>query len=218
MSDDHVPEATDAARSADFVLRPKGSAVLGGVGSALFLLGAVTSLDAGPAFVMGLVLAAALLVVVLVRPFMRLTMTEITVHNPFRRHVIPWPAYEDVSSQWNLVIYAGDQAIKSWAIAAKIKRRTGSGVIGAFSSGAHKERLNETASAAPEPLPGSLPTSAGPAAVFVEQLYAEWQDLRQKGAVPPQSASATVCRRWDALDLALVIVPAVAWLVVLIRG
>ena len=183
-----------------------GSAVLGGFVALMFLAGAAMAWGEGLGFVAFLVAAAMALVVLLVRPFVRLTLDGITIHNPFRRTVVPWTAYEDVSAQWNLVVYAGPLAIKAWAIAAKIRRRSGSGVLAAFSSGALKERLADPGPPAPVHRPGSLPTTAGPAAVLVEQLHSEWQDLVRDGVLAPDHTAA-VTRRWDLLDIALVGVP-----------
>jgi hypothetical protein len=210
----HDASSADGSQdvSLDLVLRPLGSALLGGSVAVIFLIGAVMAWGEGVTFVAVLVTAAMALVVLLVRPFVRLTLGGITIHNPFRRTVVPWTAYEDVSAQWNLVVYAGPLAVKAWAIAAKVRRRGGSGVLAAFSSGALKERLADPGPPAPVHRPGSLPTTAGPAAVLVENLHVEWQELVRDGLLDPDPL-APVTRRWDPLDIALVGVPLVVALV-----
>lgn len=210
----HAASSPDASSDAslDLVLRPVSSALLGGFVAAMFLVGAAMSLGEGLTFPASLVAAAMAIVVLLVRPFVRLTLDGITIHNPFRRTVVPWTAYEDVSAQWNLVVYAGPLAVKAWAIAAKVRRRAGSGVLAAFSSGALKERLADPGPPAPVHRPGSLPTTAGPAAILVENVHGEWQELVRDGVVEPDPL-APVTRRWDPLDIALVGVPLVVALV-----
>lgn len=219
----------DAPASAEndfgYTLRHTGTVALGVVGALAALVVAGVSLAAGPAFVAALVTFAALSVVLLVRPSVRVGTGGVRIDNPFRRHVVPWPAYQDVASRWNLCVYGArdpvEVEIKAWALASRVTRPRGEGLLGLPGI---RGRLTRDLPPAPERprtsgLPAHIAGTASGAASFIEQAHAEWQEGVATGEFrAPAAAQRHVDQRWDLLDITLVAVPAVAWLIALLVG
>ena len=216
MNDAPAPAEDDFG----YTLRHTGTVGLGVIGALGALIVAGVSLSAGLEFVAAMVTFAALSVVLLVRPSVRVGTGGVRIDNPFRRHAVPWPAYQDVASRWNLCVYAAHQPddveIKAWALASRVSRPRGEGLLGLPGI---RGRL--TRDLPPEPdsprtsgLPAHVKGTASGAASFIEQAYAEWQEgvatgeFRAPSAPGPQTQ---VRRLWDLLDVGLVAVPAAVW-------
>jgi len=205
------PAPTSASEHHVHVLRSRGSVLLGGVGAIGCLVLLFASMGAGLVYVAAVALGGVLCVVLLVRPCVRVSIEGVSVHNPFRRTFVPWQLVEDVTSRWNLQLYAGAQVISAWAISAHIDRPCsltpfGLGESLANRSGAGTSRTVPGSAHAPAPA-GEGRMTAARAARLIETAREEWADAVADGVVVAPS-DPQVARSWEWLDLVLVAVPA----------
>ncbi|MEI2730584.1 MAG: hypothetical protein V9G08_00970 [Dermatophilaceae bacterium] len=182
------------------VVRQRGSVLLGVcaiLACATALIASWGSLRLGVAS--GVVGVATLSFVLLVRPSLVIHAGGVIVNNPARRVSIPWSRVEDCWDRWNLQIYDGRSVVTVWAISSHRDRRTQGTVTGPF-GGRGGKGFPELEGPRPER------TTASSVARTVEAARDRWAQRVADGQVLAP-AEAAVVRRWDYLDLALVLAP-----------
>lgn len=194
--------STAASPEALRTLRQRGSVVLGvisivgGVGLAFWSL---VSGEPSLVFIGSMLLVAACGWTLFVRPALVITLVGVHVHNPLRRTVVPWDKVDDLATRWNLEVYTGEKRIPVWAIASHIERPRGAGLLGATGLG-----RKMMADSVPVPKGATVQTSAA----SIELAREEWAEMVADGR-PEVVAVGEVSRRWDALDIAALVVPVV---------
>jgi hypothetical protein len=149
----------------------------------------------------------------------------ITVCNPLRVHVVPWPAVTRVDLRHNVSIHypgpAGEKIVHSWAVQSSSRSRTRNEL---------RARREARRGTAPQPGYGRLPETAqaalaGPTAEFIARQLDEQAQVRRSaaasavsaasaGTVPgpgPASAAASdpgaIQVRWSWGPIAVMVVP-----------
>lgn len=167
------------------MLRSRSALVLGCLGALFFAAMAVIGGWSGWGAVF--LAIAGLSIVLFVRPHVRVQSDGVVVANPFRQTFVPWSVLAAVRTRWNLELHVvAGRVITSWAIAAQLDRPTFAGSLRIRSDGTRRARSG---------------ADAAQAAQLIEQL-------RVRGIEPsPDQPPAMLSRRWDWLDLALVLLP-----------
>ncbi|HRW19684.1 MAG TPA: PH domain-containing protein [Dermatophilaceae bacterium] len=185
-------------------LRSRGSVLLGWAGAVPLVLLVLFSWDSSVLLRSVLLLVAALSWVLLVRPFVRIDVTGVTVGNPFRQVQLPWRLIEDTYHRWNLEIYAAGRTVSAWAISAHIERPKGVGMFGLGGLAKSPDR-----DAADRPT-GAM--TAYRAAQLVESVREEWLEAVREGELS-EPADPRITTAWQPLEVAVVGLPLLGVLV-----
>lgn len=228
-----LPAATSSAPTAAdlapvITLRQMGAIVLGVAVILSCGAMAVLALFASP---VNLVLVGAMLLgaaagwSLCIRPAVLLSVAGVTVRNPTRTTFIPWALVDDVGGRWSLEVYSGDRTVPVWAVASHIERprgaSSGASGLGPFGNlfGFGKPGNDPAADA---PAPGSTGrrpvrrVTVRTAVETIEQTRLTWaQEVADGLIVAPTEPRLE--RRWDWLDVALLLVPIVLIVVGILR-
>src|SRR5450631_2284197 len=78
-----------------------------------------------PLFVAWVVLGMALAWSIFIRPVVLFDLSGVTLRNVVRDVHIPWSELTEVSSRWNLKVFAGTRSYTAWALSSEPERRGG---------------------------------------------------------------------------------------------
>ena len=197
--------------TAPHVFRQRSSVVLAvicGV-TGLFLLASLVRSWADyprPLFAAWVVFGLAVAWAVFVRPVVRFDIGGVTLRNLVRDVHIPWPAVTDVSSRWNLKVFAGDQSYTAWALSSE-PERPGRGSGGMFRMPV-PGRLNGVASPKPKPSTTVPKANAQSVARLITLAKQDYDDGVEGGQIVP-APDALLQVTWAPLAVAALLLPAI---------
>jgi hypothetical protein len=159
-----------------------------------------------PLFAAWVVFGLAVAWSVFVRPVVRFDLAGVTLRNVVRDVHIPWTAVTDVSSRWNLKVFAGDKSYTAWALSSE-PERPGRGSGGMFRMPV-PGRLQGVASPKAKPsttVPKANAQSVARLITLAKQDYDDGVGDGQITAVPDAVVQVT----WVPLALAALLLPGI---------
>jgi len=185
-----------------------GLAAVCGVTGLLLLLSLVRNWASypRPLFAAWVVFALAVAWSVFVRPAVLLDVGGVTLRNVVRDVHIPWTRLTDVTSRWNLKVFAGDKGYTAWALSSEVERPKGAsgGMFGMPIPG----RLHGVASAGTKPSTTVPKATAQSVARSIRLAKQEYDEAVAQGELPA-APDAMVQVTWVPLAMAVLLVPAI---------
>ena len=129
------------------------------------------------------------------------------VRNVLRDVYIPWAALTEVTSRWNLKVFAGERGYTAWAISSQVERpRVSSGaVLGKLSP----RRLEGQFGADAGRSTTAAKVTAATVARSIQQAKREYDEAVALGQLP-EVPDSRVRISWASLVLVVLLVPAIA--------
>jgi hypothetical protein len=143
---------------------------------------------------------------VFVRPVVRFDVGGVTLRNVVRDVHIPWTVVTEVSSRWNLKVFAGDQSYTAWALSSE-PERPGRGSGGMFRMPV-PGRLSGVASAKAKPTTTVPKATAQSVARLITMAKQDYDDGVEDGQIVP-APDAVVQVSWAPLAVAALLLPAI---------
>jgi hypothetical protein len=201
--------------TAQHVFRQRASVALAslcGVVGLLLLLSLVRNWGSypRPLFAAWVVFGLAVAWSLFVRPAVLLDAGGVTLRNVVRDVQIPWTQLTDVTTRWNLKVFAGDKGYTSWAISSEVERPK------AVSAGLFRMpvpgRLSGVAGADVKP-PTTVPkTTARSVARSINDAKQEYDEAVTSGGLATEP-DARVRVTWAPVAMAVLLLPALIVLV-----
>lgn len=197
------------------VFRQRSSVVLAsvcGVTGLLLLLSLVRNWGSypRPLFAAWVVLGLAVAWSIFVRPAVLLDAEGVTLRNVVRDVHIPWTRLTDVTTRWNLKVFAGDKGYTSWAMSSEIERPRGlsAGMIRMPAPG----RLSGVAGADVRPSTNVPKATAQSVARSINVAKQEYDEAVASGGLTAEP-DARVRITWVPVTIAVLVLPALVVLV-----
>lgn len=148
-------------------------------------------------------LAAVLAFLVFWRPRVRIGPAEVEVVNPFRTHLITWPAVRDIDTKWTLTLVTVRGRIQVWAAPSP-------GPFGSIGT----LRRDPRGGLVRDARTPSTPTAIGDVAAML--VLRQWQDYRDRGllgAVEGEGMTTRLATPWVIVGSVLLVltVVGIAW-------
>jgi hypothetical protein len=160
-----------------------------------------------PVFASWVVFALAVIWSIFVRPAVLLQVEGVTVRNVVRDVHIPWTQLTEVTSRWNLKVFAGDRGYTAWAISSQLERpRGGSGAV----LGKLSPRWLEGQPGADAARSATVPkVTAVTVARSIQQAKREYDEAVSLGQLP-EAPDARVRISWAPQVMIVLLLPAIA--------